>query len=363
MIYRTLGLMSGSSLDGLDIALVELEESAGKWTYNLMKATCISYPPQLGAQLLSAKNLSASNYFELHSQYGKWLGEKVNEFIEANNFHHQVQLIGSHGHTVYHAPKSGFTAQLGDGAAIAAATGINVVSDLRSMDVALGGSGAPIVPAGEKRLFPDYNLLLNIGGIANISFREKEEYIAFDVCPANRVLNSLAERMGNSFDEDGNTAATGQFVPELFEQLNELDYYKLNFPKSLANEFGTETVLPLIESFSVSIPDALHTYCRHIAHQITKAIQQLNISGTPLKMLVTGGGAFNKFLCSNIQKAVGKEGIELVIPDDNTIQYKEAIIMALLAVLRWREEYTVLKSVTGAKRNSIGGAVWIGQEA
>lgn len=359
MIYRALGLMSGSSLDGLDIAFVEFEESAGKWEYHLKQADCISYPEDLRKELQFATRLNAYDYLELDSRYGKWLGEKVNAFIETNNFQHQVQLIGSHGHTVFHHPETGFTAQLGDGAAIAATTGINVISDLRSMDVALCGNGAPIVPAGEKRLFADYPLLLNLGGIANISFRNHDNYIAFDICPANRVLNFLANGAGQDFDEGGSLAASGRFHPKVFEELNALPYYQLPYPKSLANEFGIETVLPLIASSGVSIPDALHTYCRHIAWQIKSAIHQMGISREAMKMLVTGGGAFNKFLCDCIAEVI-PAGVEIMVPDENTVKYKEAIIMALLAVLRWREEETVLASVTGARRNSIGGCVWMG---
>lgn len=361
MFYRALGLMSGSSLDGLDIAFVEFEESAGKWNYRLIHADCVSYPEHLQKELESAPQLSAYAYFELHSRYGNYLGVKVNEFIEQHGLHYQVQLIGSHGHTVFHAPGKEFTTQIGDGAAIAATTGINVVSDLRSLDVALGGNGAPIVPAGEKRLFPDYPLLLNIGGIANVSYCNGDNYIAFDICPANRVLNALANRKGKPFDAEGIMAAEGQFHPPLFEALNELAYYDLPHPKSLANEFGTETVLPLIDSFSLSIEDALHTYCRHISFQLGRAVESFGITAANSKMLITGGGAFNTFLIRCIADELRPLGIETVVPDVEIVQYKEAIIMALLAVLRWREEETVLASVTGAKRSSIGGAVWIGQ--
>lgn len=361
MVYRALGLMSGSSLDGLDIAFVEFEESAGKWNYRLLHSACAAYPQPLREELEFAGQLTAYGYFQLHSRYGKYLGEKVNEFIEQHSLHYQVQLIGSHGHTVFHAPAESFTTQIGDGAAIAATTGINIVSDLRSLDVALGGNGAPIVPAGEMRLFSDFPLLLNIGGIANISYRHENNYIAFDICPANRVLNTLANRKGKPFDEDGKMAVEGHFHPPLFERLNALAYYDLPYPKSLANEFGTETVLPLIDSFSLPAGDALHTYCRHISFQIRKAVENFKMEEGNSKMLITGGGALNGYLIRCIADELRPLEIETVIPDVETVQYKEAIIMALLAVLRWREEETVLASVTGAKRNSIGGAVWIGQ--
>src|SRR3954454_8275721 len=192
MVYKAIGLMSGSSLDGLDIVFAELSEQRGKWNYEIKAAETMPYDVQWKQTLAGATALSAYNYLELHAAYGKYLGESVNTFIDKNHLHHQVQLICSHGHTVFHAPEKRFTAQLGDGAAIAATTGINVISDLRAMDVALGGQGAPIVPMGERLLFEEYNWLLNIGGIANLSYRREDRYIAYDVCPANAVLNKLA---------------------------------------------------------------------------------------------------------------------------------------------------------------------------
>ena len=193
MVYNVIGLMSGSSLDGLDIVFTELEETRGVWNYNIKACNCYEYTEEWKNNLFNAKNLDAYNYMLLHINYGKFLAANINQFIEENNLHHQVQLIASHGHTVFHAPDLNMTSQLGDGATIAALTGINVVSDLRNMDVALNGQGAPIVPLGEKLLFPDYDFYLNIGGIANLSFQTKNNFIAFDVCAANSILNKLAQ--------------------------------------------------------------------------------------------------------------------------------------------------------------------------
>jgi anhydro-N-acetylmuramic acid kinase len=278
-----------------------------------------------------------------------------------------VQLIASHGHTVFHEPLNGVTTQLGCGATLAALTGINVVSDLRIMDVALGGQGAPIVPAGEKLLFPGFDFYLNIGGIANISFQQGKNFIAFDICPANRVLNKLANKAEKDFDEDGNIAAGGQIITSLLDKLNALDYYKLPAPKSLSNNFGTDVVYPIIESFNINLADALRTYTEHIARQIQQSIQNLvtnkNIEKEAFKLLVTGGGAFNTFLIERIKENLTPLNIEVIIPENNIVLYKEALIMALLGILRWREENTVMASVTGASRSSIGGAVWIGLEA
>jgi len=273
---------------------------------------------------------------------------------------YQVQLIGSHGHTTFHQPSSGFTHQLGDGAAIAATTGIHVISDLRNMDVALGGQGAPIVPVGEKLLLKDYDLFLNIGGIANLSVNDTA-YLAFDVCPANRVLNLLAATAGKPYDEGGALARIGQINEALLNELNDLDYYRLPFPKSLANSFGTDIVYPLILRHGLSTTDALCTFTEHIALQITSSIRKtIALDKKNLRLLVTGGGAFNLYLLERLQHHCPE--VEWIKADDQLIQYKEALIMAFMAVLRWREESNVFSSVTGAKRDSIGGAVWAGHD-
>ena len=366
MVYRAIGIMSGSSLDGLDIVFASFEETRGNWSYEMTAAATYEYSEEWQRKLGQVTGLSAYDYLQLHAAYGKWIGESINMFIHQYQLHHQVQLIASHGHTVFHAPQNGFTAQLGCGAIIAAITGINVVSDLRMMDVALGGQGAPIVPVGEKLLFADYDLLLNIGGIANISCKTNEEYIAFDVCPANRILNILAAKEEKQYDENGAMAAEGIVHDGLLENLNDLNYYALPFPKSLDNNFGNQTVLPIIESYGqIETEDALRTYVEHIVMQVANAVKLLNHQYiiNNKKLFITGGGAFNSFLMSRLQQELKPLQFEIILPAQNVIKYKEALIMALLGLLRWREENTVLQSVTGAERSSIGGAVWIGQEA
>lgn len=366
MVYRAIGIMSGSSLDGLDIVFASFEESRGVWSYEIKAAGTYEYNETWQRRLQQATQLSAYDYLQLHSEYGKFIGEQIHSFIEVNNLYHQVQIISSHGHTVFHAPQNGFTAQFGDGAHIAAVTGINTVSDLRAMDVALGGQGAPIVPVGEKLLFANYEVLLNIGGIANITYQNGDASVAFDICPANKVLNNLSEKEGKPFDENGAMASAGTVHDGLLQHLNELDYYSLPFPKSLDNSFGLQTVLPVIESYGqLNTSDALATYVEHIVAQTIKAIQQLEdkFSITNKQLLITGGGALNTFFIQRLKEALQPLGYSIEIPSTEVIQYKEALIMALLGLLRWREENTVLQSVTGASRSSIGGAVWIGQEA
>lgn len=356
--------MSGSSLDGLDIVFAELEESRGKWSYAIQAADCYAYAPEWEQKLRTAVQLPAYDYLLLHSAYGRYIGESVNRFIDQHNLYHRVQLIASHGHTSFHVPRLGTTAQLGDGATIAAVTGINVVSDLRAMDVALQGQGAPIVPVGEKLLLPQHRFFLNLGGIANISYNQ-DHYQAFDVCAANRVLNMLAQQQGHAYDAGGNMAASGKINTALLTQLNGLDYYQQPFPKSLANDFGTDTIFPLIQSYQLPVADALRTYTEHIVQQVAYAVNQLQSApdAAGSSLLVTGGGAFNSFLVKRLREALQPFHVEVVVPENELVQYKEALVMALLGILRWREENTVLASVTGATRSSIGGAVWIGQEA
>jgi len=400
MVYKVIGLMSGSSLDGLDIAYVHLQERVGPsqqaprvWDFQLVNTNCFAYSPEWRERLAGATGLSALEYQFLHTDYGHFLGREVLRFIAAHGLDYQVQLIASHGHTTFHYPggrmmtagrmtaergdrSRGMTAQLGNGAAIAAETRINVVSDLRAMDVALGGQGAPIVPIGERLLFPEYGAFLNLGGIANVSLGAS----AFDVAPANRVLNALAGKAGLDYDRDGLLAAAGSLDEELLGRLDALPYYGMGYPKSLANDFGLVEVLPLVEGAGLSVEDGLRTYVEHLVGQIGRAVEVLRGAGgamdaggrgvrekgrgvgSPAKMLVTGGGAHNRFLIGRLRARLAELGMEVVVPDAAIVDYKEALVMALIGVLRWREENNVLGSVTGASRDSIGGAVWIGQE-
>jgi anhydro-N-acetylmuramic acid kinase len=355
--------MSGSSLDGLDIVFAELLENRGEWSFDIIAAECYPYSKEWQERLKNAITLSAVDYQLLHSDFGHYTGKEVNRFIEENNLHYKVGLIVSHGHTTFHLPAQKMTAQLGDGAAIAAVTKLPVVSDLRALDVAFGGQGAPIVPIGEKMLWKEYSMFLNLGGIANISFNLAETYIAYDVCPANRVLNMLISKLGKEYDAGGEIAASGVLDEGLLQELNSLDYYQQSYPKSLANSFGTDEIYPLIETKGLTVENALRTYTEHIAFQIARAVESQFSNVRGQKLLVTGGGAFNVFLVQRLQELLQPLDIEVSVPDDKLVQYKEALVMAMIGVLRWRQEYNVMASVTGAERDSIGGAVWIGQEA
>lgn len=366
MVYRVIGTMSGSSLDGLDIAFVELQEVSGSWTYILRNAVCYEYPHEWIEKLSHARSLKAMEYQLLDNEYGIYCGELINRFINENNIQYQVQLIASHGHTTFHIPEKNTTCQIGNGAMIAASTGINVVNNLRAIDVALGGQGAPIVPVGEKLLLGNYLFYLNLGGIANISLNHESKYIAFDICPANKVLNLLAKESGKHFDDGGQLAEKGKVDNTLLGILNDFEYYSMPYPKSLSNDFGTDVIYPLIDKHNADNSHDLRTYVEHICVQIKRAVSQLqsdfNLSGEQ-KMLVTGGGAKNSFLVKRLREVVAELNITVDMPSDDLIDFKEAIIMALIGVLRWREENNTIASVTGASRDSIGGSVWIGQEA
>lgn len=357
MNYDAIGLMSGSSLDGLDIVLASFQVDGNRWSYRIKVASCLPFPKVWMAKLKDAATMDAESYMLLHSAFGRYCGKQVVAFLEKNRIRKRPDVIGSHGHTTFHVPGRGMTHQLGDGSAIVAQTGISVVSDFRSMDVALGGEGAPVIPIGEKLLFSDYRYFMNIGGICNVSVHSRKKIVAFDVCPANRVLNLLAGMAGKKFDKDGRIAASGAVNLPLLEQLNKESYYTKAPPKSLANSFGTDVLYPMILNSRLSIPDAMATYCEHIALQTLKAFI-LFAERKRERLLITGGGALNKYLVSRLQYYLDAVHIETIVPDDDTVNYKEALTMALMAVLRLRDEDNVFSSVTGASRDSCGGALW-----
>lgn len=343
--------MSGSSLDGLDIAYCIFEKEGADWRFSIVHADCISYSNEWIKRLQAARELNGRDLWQLHTDYGHLLAVSVNDFTAKHDLLEKVDLIASHGHTVFHFPAEHFTTQIGDGASLAVGTGIPVACDFRSSDIALGGQGTPIVPIGDLLLFKEYNCLLNLGGIANLSIKKNDNIIAFDICAANQVLNYYASKKAQEYDKDGVIAASGQIYQPLLDQLNRLDFYKKLHPKSLDNGFSMKVIIPLIDSFDISIEDKLHTYCEHIAYQIGTHIPASDGG----KLFITGGGAFNKYLASRI---AAKSTLPIHIPSSGIVQYKEALVIAFLGLLRWCKEPNVLSSVTGASRDSIGGALY-----
>jgi anhydro-N-acetylmuramic acid kinase len=350
--------MSGSSLDGLDIAYVQLEEVRGRWSFQILESDCVAYDREWTTKLQNAVNLSAPEFLKLHTAYGGHTGGMVKAFMQKHDLEHKVHFIASHGHTAFHDPANNTTFQLGDGAAIAATANLPVISDLRAMDIALGGQGAPIVPIGDKLLFSEYDYLLNIGGIANITIQSPDRSLAFDICPANQALNALAQRLGMSMDENGALARQGRVLPDVLAALGNSPYYHTPAPKSLSNIAAMEMAQPAL-SADYDVNDLLHTFSTHIASQIVNAINAYPTVKENAAMLITGGGAFNTFLVEEITRQTQHLGLTIAVPDAAVVSNKEALIMALIGALRWREEVNVLSSVTGAKRDSIGGAIWL----
>ena len=347
--HKIIGLMSGTSLDGVDIAYCQFSFDT-VWSFRLIHAETIVYDAFWKKILGEIQNASAEKISEMDCSYGKLLGNLVKDFCKKYTI--SPDFISSHGHTVFHQPSKGFTKQIGSGANIAANSGFPVICDFRSLDVALGGQGAPLVPIGDKYLFPDADYCLNLGGIANISFEYNNERIAFDICACNLILNYYALKKGMSFDKDGQIAASGKISTVLLNSLNQLPYYSKPFPKSLGREDIEKDIIPLIDSFNLSTEDVLSTFCEHISFQIGNITGKFN---TGKKMLITGGGALNSFLKNSILK---NSNTEVIIPNKEIIEFKEAIIFAFLGVLRIRNENNCLKTVTGASKDSCGGAIY-----
>lgn len=348
--YRVTGLMSGTSLDGLDIAYCEFREEQ-HWKYQILHAITIPYPDDWRTRMLNLGSLSGMELVRFHTGFGKYCGMRVAEFLKERNL--KTDFIASHGHTVFHQPAAGYTFQAGDGAALCAAAGLSVVCDFRSMDVALGGQGAPLVPVGDQLLFGEYEYCLNLGGISNVSFDRNGLRLASDISVCNILLNELAGLRGKLFDEDGKMARTGKCSDEMLKELNALPYYFLPFPKSLGREDLESTIIAVFRQnrFNLSPEDLMATAVEHVAQQIGPYL-----SGG--KSLLTGGGALNHFLTERIAHYSTSQ---IIIPDDLMVNYKEALIFAFLGLKRWRQELNCLKTVTGASRDCIGGAVYLAE--
>ncbi len=345
--YLVIGLMSGTSLDGLDIALCSFHYQDNEWSFEILDTETRKYTDYWLKKLTSIHEAKAEELSELHFEYGHFLGEQVNSFIKKAA--QKPDFIASHGHTIFHRPEKKHTLQIGDGNAIAAVTGLPVVFDFRSKDVALGGQGAPLAPIGDRLLFPGYDSCINLGGIANISFESNHQRIAFDICPVNQVLNSLSNEMGKAFDNKGEMASQGNIDFDLLIALNEFNYYKSKPPKSLGKEWVDENIFPLLDLFSIPIKDKLRTFTEHIAAQITNTIDKRHG-----KVLITGGGAYNDFL---IERITANTSCQIEIPNNELIEFKEAMVFAFLGVLRIRNEINCLSSVTGASCDSCSGTL------
>ena len=355
--FKVLGLMSGTSLDGLDIALCDFHFAEGRWHVETLAAETSTYTEAFRTQLLQAMTLPGEALTALDRSFGAFQGKAVAAFLQKHAL--QADLVSAHGHTVFHNPAQGYTLQIGNGAALHAACGIPVVCDLRSLDVALGGQGAPLVPLGDALLYPDYQGCLNLGGIANISLVHPTHTIAFDICAVNMALNLFAEKTGKAYDAGGQMARGGVFIPALAEALDALPFYTKPYPKSIGREWVEASVLPLIEPYlhTADIKDLMHTYTLHAAGQIARELN-LNTAHLPAAaILVSGGGAFHEFLIEQIRLRSDKQ-LSIVVPDAHTIQFKEAIIFAFLGLLRMLNLTNTKSTVTGASEDCVSGAVY-----
>lgn len=343
--------MSGTSLDGLDIAFCRFIIEDKQWKYEIVHAETINYSDDWKRKLIALESTDALTFQLANVEYGFYLGQRVSDFIIKNNI--KADFVSSHGHTIFHQPEKKITVQIGAGSAIASKCKLPVVSDFRSLDVALGGQGAPLVPVGDKLLFSDYDFCLNLGGFSNVSYEYNKQRIAFDICPVNIVLNAICERIGIEYDAGGQLAKDGMLSHYLLNELNQIGYYKqvANIPKSLGKEWVLKNIYPVIDQYELAENDLLRTFCEHIAIQISKALSGQSAG----KMIVTGGGAYNTFLMDCIQSHTSHR---IIIPDKKIIDYKEALIFAFLGVLRMRNEINCLRSVTGASKDNCGGSIF-----
>ncbi|MFD1315419.1 anhydro-N-acetylmuramic acid kinase [Namhaeicola litoreus] len=347
--WKIIGLMSGTSLDGIDLVFAKFTKE-NQYTFDILATETIEYSDLWKNRLKDAFGFSGEKLVQLDADYGFFLAKVINDFIDKNKLSN-IDFVASHGQTIFHQPQLHYTTQIGNGAIISAETKLPVYCDFRKQDVALGGQGAPLVPIGDQLLFSEYEFCLNLGGFSNISFDKKNERLAFDICPVNIVMNHYAEQLGFPYDDGGKIARQGKLNKILLTTLNELDFYKGEEPKSLGYEFVVEKIFPIIDSFNLSAKDVLRTYVEHIAMQIADVIGK-NSHNAETKVLVSGGGALNQFL---IEKTQSFTQAELVIPTKQIIDFKEAIIFAFLAVLKSQEEINCLKSVTGAKKDHSSG--------
>ncbi|HSJ68679.1 MAG TPA: anhydro-N-acetylmuramic acid kinase [Anditalea sp.] len=348
--YNIIGLMSGTSGDGLDIAYCEFNFNSA-WTFHIPKSITVPFPETMARNLSGSHLLSGEKLRILDIEFGRWMGEEVNKFCLSYSL--SPIAIASHGHTVFHRPDAKNTLQIGNGWSMHIASGLPVINDFRMLDVQLGGQGAPLVPIGDKLLFPEYDYCLNLGGIANISYEENNIRHAFDLCPFNLLLNHFSNKMDLAFDDGGQLAMQGQINPELLSQLNEIPFYKKTGGKSLGREDIENDYIPLLEKQNSHVTDILATLVAHYVHQISKILTH----GNQKKLIVTGGGAYNRYFVAELKKELSGK-VDIIIPDRTIIDFKEALIFGFLGVLKIRNEINCLSSVTGSSRDNVGGVIY-----
>lgn len=349
--YKVIGLMSGTSGDGLDIAYCEFEKK-DHWTFQIQASETVPFPKKLGKKLKRSHLMNGYRLALLDVEFGNWMGVQVRDFTQKNDI--EAEVVSSHGHTVFHQPSKKLSLQIGNGWALHAASGIPVINDFRMLDVQLGGQGAPLVPIGDKLLFSEYDYCINLGGIANISMEAEGKRIAFDICPFNLLLNHFAEVCGKPYDKNGKLARKGKLLKKVLKQLNKLPYYQIEGAKSLGRE-DLDDYLQILDWSEEHKPEnVLHTLVIHYVEQINKIL--IPRIGEKTRVLVTGGGAFNTFFMEKLAESLESD-IEVIQADPLLINFKEALVFAFLGVLKMREENNSLSSVTGSLKDNCGGLV------
>jgi len=345
-----IGLMSGTSTDGLDIAAVHFNQVNDQIVYELVDKQFVPYTAEWTKKLIEAPHLSGRELRRLDVEFGMFLANEVLQF--SHNKEWKARLIGSHGHTVFHVPSELYTMQIGCGATLAAISGIPVVCDFRQGDVALQGQGAPLVPIGDQMLFKQYAYCVNLGGFANVSNQVNGQRLAWDICALNVVLNELSAEAGFKYDDGGQLAQQGKVIPALLSQLEALEYYELSAPKSLGTEWVESKVRPLLSLYQQEpLVNRLNTYTEHAARRIAAVLQ-----GKQSKAYFSGGGCNNDYLLSLIKRV---SEAEIIVADSTLKDFKEALIFALLAYLRWHGKQSTIQSVTGASRAIPAGAIYL----
>ncbi len=350
---HVIGVMSGTSLDGIDVAEITFSETTNNWHFELGVCKTYGYSKSWEDRLRGAASLTSKELEVLNREYTLYLASVIDQFINEYNVT-EIDAICSHGHTILHQPHHGFTLQIGNLPELVILLQKKVVCDFRVADVALGGQGAPLVPIGDKLLFADYDYCINFGGFANISFEKKGKMIAYDICPVNVVLNAYALKLGQAYDAEGNLAKSGKVHESLLKALNQLPFYEIAPPKSLGIEWVNTIVFPLLESHHLAPQDVLRTFTEHIAQCVGKSLD-IASNASETKVLITGGGVYNTFLVNQIKKYTSAN---IVIPNPQLVEYKEALIFGLLGVLKLTNKVNVLASVTGAKRDHSSGNIF-----
>ena len=347
--FNVIGVMSGTSLDGVDIIYVKFIQNES-WSFKIINSKTYKYEDSIADILNDISKKSLEEIKEIDVVYTKKLAKIINRFIDEFSIN-KIDFVSSHGHTAIHDPSNLITYQMGNLSTLSSEINQKVICDFRVQDVKLGGEGAPLVPVGEKYLFQEYDSFINLGGFANISKHIEKSLIAYDICPVNVVLNILSKKIGRDFDDKGSIASSGKLIINLYEELENLEYYQSSPPKSLGIEWVHENIFPLINKyFDYPIEDLLRTLSNHIANQISNNLKGLD------KVLVTGGGAYNDYLIDIIRS---KTDSEIILPSKNIIEFKEALIFAFLGVLRNLNINNCYSSVTGASKDHCSGKIFL----